>query len=158
MAATAAAQVIVRFECKQLLVWEEESKRYCFDDRTNVYCSEQTFDEYMWHHTLYRIDAAGAGQLIVDGVVQNLVDADGNSLGTDTFQTAMSPTQCRTDLYGDEGKGPNSQHCCTTRIGAGCGNVTHETFDGFIDEVRAHARTHSLPGPPMSSWARRRRG
>lgn len=131
--------MIVRFECKQLLVWEPESKRYCFDDRTAVYCSEGTFDEYMWHHTLYRIDATGSGQLIVDGVVQNLVDAAGSPLGTDTFQTAMSPTQCRTELYGDEGMGPNSQNCCTTRIGAGCGSVDHETFEGFIDEVRARA-------------------
>jgi hypothetical protein len=143
MVAAVVAQVIVRFECKQLLVWEEESKRYCFDDRTNMYCSEQTFDEFMWHHTLYRIDATGAGQLIVDGVVQNLVDAAGTSLGSDTFQTAMSPTQCRTGLYGDEGKGLNSQHCCTTRIGAGCGNSTHDTFEGFIDEVRTRARTHA---------------
>lgn len=134
-------QVLVRFECKQLLVWETSSNRYCFDDGSQMFCSNTTFEPYMWHHALYTVNSTGSGHLMVDGEMQQLVVPNNYSdvtqgfadwTGGETFSTSMSPTKCG-QRSGPEGPG-RSNNCCTARIGQGC-ETSYVAFEGFIDEV-----------------------
>ncbi|KAK3247765.1 hypothetical protein CYMTET_42744 [Cymbomonas tetramitiformis] len=128
LAATEGMQVLVRFDCKQLLTWHSSERRFCFDDGSSYWCSKDQYEDYIWHHAMYTISAEGSGRLVVDGVVQSLVVYDTSSgafvdwADGNVFTTTQSA---------------KSGGTCSVRMGEACQGDSSEYygFEGLVDEV-----------------------
>eukprot|EP00898_Chlorokybus_atmophyticus_P000296 jgi/Chlat1/1267/Chrsp115S01666 len=78
----AQEQVLIRFECKLVLLWHNSEHRFGVYDGTDRFWSNCTYESYMWHHAMVSIEEDGTGALNVDGQV------------VAEFSTEMYPNMC----------------------------------------------------------------
>ena len=98
-------EILMRFDCKLSLRWNELLGRFVVSDEINKFYSSKSYEGYMWHHAAVAIDEKGKGSLYVDGAVAELdlnvgtnVDDvatfnNGTAIGTE-FSTVSYPNKC----------------------------------------------------------------
>ena len=98
-------EVLLRFDCKLSLNWNELLGRFVIVDELSSFYSSKTYDGFMWHHVMVSLDTSGKGSLYIDGqlsgidinVGTNVEDVatfnNGTSIGTG-FSTMSYPNKC----------------------------------------------------------------
>ncbi|QDZ20408.1 hypothetical protein A3770_04p29260 [Chloropicon primus] len=143
-------EVLLRFDCKLSLNWNELLGRFVVQDELTKFYSSTKYEGYMWHHVMVSIDDKGKGSLYVDGQLTGLdltvgTNVDdvatfnkGTAIGTQ-FSTISYPNKCvsaparRQLLANDDypvtdgflnttglGINPATGDCCTFKIAQRC--------------------------------------